>query len=95
VLKSAFIRRETPNKGEENWRGEIVDHARQVASYSEPGSDLVGFMVIGLFSDGSHAAGFRWDGDKSPIPRRLMPAYVAEIVREDLVTNTTIADALE
>lgn len=44
-------------------------------------------MVLGFFSDGSVSSGFRWNNKRSPIPRSLMPAYVAEVVRRDLVTS--------
>lgn len=70
----------------EIWPGRLIANAKMVASYEKPGSALVGFMVIGFFSDGSHSSGVRWDAERSPVPRRMMPAYAAEIVREELVT---------
>jgi hypothetical protein len=73
--------------GDENWRGKLIEHARIVAGYNDKDSDLVGFVVIGLFSDGAHSLGFRWNPDRSPIPRRLMPSYLAELVREDMISS--------
>lgn len=81
-----ILRNPEPNDGE-NWRGKVVAHARKVAEYDEPGSELVGFCVIGLFSDGAASVGVRWDNKRSPIPRALMPAYVAEVIRRDLITS--------
>lgn len=72
--------------GTENWGGRLIANAKSVASYSEPGSELVGYVLIGLFSDGSNSSGVRWDDDKTPIPRTLMPAYVEELVRTQLLT---------
>ena len=78
----------TPNAdGEENWRGEIIRSARAVADYDGPSSELVGYLMVGFFSDGSSSIGYRWDKDRTPIPRALMPAYVAEIVRRDMITE--------
>lgn len=73
--------------GRENYRGKLVDHARIIGDMDEPGSELVGFVLIGLFSDGKSTVGCRFDPTTSPIPRALLPAYVAEIIRRDLVTS--------
>lgn len=73
--------------GEENWRGKIVEHARMIAEDSKPDAELVGFFVLGLFSDGSHSMGLRLDDDRCPIPRTLMPAYVEDIIRRDCITG--------
>lgn len=71
----------------ENWRGMLVRHARDIASYEREDSRLVGFVVIGLFSDGGHSLGFRYDPESSLIPRRLLPAYIEELIRADMVTR--------
>jgi hypothetical protein len=83
-----LIRQERKDEGgAENWQGRIVTCARNIADYSEPGSELCGFVVLGLYSDGANAIGWRYDGKRSPIPRALLPAYVAEVIRTDLVTQ--------
>jgi len=87
-------RRLDPGHGE-NWRGEIVRAARKIGEHGEPGSDLVGFVVVGLFSDGAHSIGLRWDPDRVPIPRRLMPVYVEELVREHLIIDHLIKESKE
>lgn len=82
-----ILRRDTPDDdGRENWRGKIVDNARGIASYSQPDSELVGYFVMGLFSDGSSSVAFRYDPKRSPIPRALLPAYIAEVLRRDMIT---------
>ncbi len=73
--------------GKENWCGDIVRCARKCAEYSVPDSELVGFVVIGLYSDGCSSVGWRYDPKRSPIPRALLPTYVAEVIRRDLVTH--------
>ncbi len=80
--------------GAENWLGKIVDNARGVASYSEPGSELCGYMVMGLYSDGTCSTAFRYDAKRSPIPRALLPSYVAEIIRRDMITEVEACHAV-
>ena len=83
------LNRKTPHHGE-NWCGKIVDNARGIASYDREGSRLIGYFIVGLFSDGSHSSAWRYDPDLSPIPRRLLPAYVSEVIREDIITDPAI-----
>lgn len=68
----------------ENLRGKIIEHAKQVAAYDEPTSTLDGFLVIGLYHDGSASVGFRLP---ARIPSALAPAYIAEMLRRDAVTS--------
>lgn len=82
----------TPNIDDTNWRGDLIRNAKAVASYDEPGSTLVGYLLVGFFSDGSVSTGYRWDKDSTPIPRALMPAYVEEIVRRDMITSVEAED---
>jgi len=76
----------TPNPEGKNYRGALLNGARKISEMGSPGSDLVGFFIVGFFSDGSASVGFHWDNERSPIPRSLMPAYVAELVRRDMIT---------
>lgn len=65
----------------ENLRGVMIGHAKMIA---ENQGELDGFLVIGLWADGTRSLGFRI----SPrIPRELLPAYVAEMIRTDCVTE--------
>lgn len=82
----------TPNLGEENWRGALIKNAKAVAGYDEANSQLVGYLLVGFFSDGAASVGYRWDKDRTPIPRALMPEYVAEIVRRDMITSVEAED---
>ena len=68
----------------DNLIGRIVSHAKEIAGQSETGSRLDGFVVIGLFSDGKTSAGVRLP---DRLPRCLMPAYVSELLRRDLITH--------
>lgn len=87
-------RRLDPGHGE-NWRGKIINAARIIAEHGTHGSDLVGYVIVGLFDDGAHSIGFRWDPDRVPVPRRLMPAYIEELVRENLITDHLIKESKE
>jgi hypothetical protein len=89
------LERKSPNLGGENWCGKIVDHARTIAGYDQDGSRLVGYFIMGLFSDGFHSSAYRYDPAQSPIPRRLLPAYVAETIREDMITDAAIERKLD
>lgn len=75
-----------------NLRGVIVDHARKLANMGKPGGELVGFVWIGLYGDGTSSVGCRYDPKTSPIPRALLPAYVEEVIRRDLVTAAEAED---
>lgn len=80
------LHRADPNPRGANWRGEIIDHARRIGALGEPGSELVGFVVIGLFEDGKSSLGWRYDPDSTAIPRLLLPTYIAELIRRDIIT---------
>jgi hypothetical protein len=68
----------------ENWRGKLVQHAKQIADNDETGSKLDGFIVLGMYSDGSTSIGYRLP---DRLPRCLIPAYAAEILRRDVITD--------
>jgi hypothetical protein len=61
----------------------LLEHARVIAS-AEP---VAGFAIISFDTDGRYRAGFRWDKELSPIPMCLVPAYVAEVFRRELITG--------
>ena len=69
----------------ESWRGKVIENAKAVANYDEPGSELVGFLLVGMFSDGQTSVGFRYDKKRCPVPLALMPAWIAELVRRDML----------
>lgn len=64
----------------ENLRGKLIGNAKQVASYD----GLDGYIVIGLFSDGTSSVGFRIP---PRIPDSLLPSYIAEMLRRDAITE--------
>lgn len=90
------LHRPTPDfNGAENWCGKVIEAARSVADYSEPGSELCGYVMLGLYTDGMHSFGYRFDETRSRIPRVLLPALVAELVRRDVVTKGKFEDMFE
>lgn len=78
--------------GGDDWRGAIVRNAKSVAEQDTPDSPLVGYILIGMYGDGATSVGFRYDNDRCLIPRSLMPAWVAEIIRRDMVTAPEASD---
>jgi len=76
----------------ENLRGALMRNAKLIASYGESGSALDGFILIGLFADGKRSLGFRMP---ARIPRELLPAYVAEMIRTDAITGKEAADEFD
>ena len=78
--------------GKENLRGKIIEHARRVAEFSKEDSKLDGFIMIGFFSDGTRSCGYRIP---KRIPRELLPAYVAEILRTDAITGNEASKIME
>ncbi len=69
----------------ENFRGTMVRHAKQIAGNPDK---LDGFVVIGLFADGSSSVGYR-------LPQRigeaLAASYVGELIRRDTVIEREAA----
>lgn len=61
----------------ENYKGLIVNHARMIA---DDDKEMVGFVVIGIFADGTYNEGSRLDAGAA-IGRTMLPSYIAEIVR--------------
>lgn len=80
------IDREATNPDDENWCGKVVQNARSVAEQSTPESPLIGYILIGFYSDGATSVGFRYDPERCAIPRALMPAWISEIVRREMIT---------
>jgi hypothetical protein len=76
---------------EENYRGKIIQHARWIAE-TDPQHTMDGFIVIGLWDDGTRSVGYRIP---KRIPRELVPHYVAEILRTDAITDNEFDQKFE
>lgn len=61
----------------------MMRHARHISRWP----DLVGSIVIGVHSDGKTSVAFRWDDEGCQIPRALVPSWLAEIARRELITD--------
>ena len=72
-----------PPEPESDFGARLLSAARDIAA----DDGLAGYVVIGLTEDGGYRCGFRWDDARSPIPRTLMPAYMAELVRREMITD--------
>tara|TARA_R100001530_G_scaffold119658_1_gene86877 strand:+ start:147 stop:452 length:306 start_codon:yes stop_codon:yes gene_type:complete len=71
-----------PQEPETDMGATMMRHARAISGW--PG--MVGELVVGVFEDGSASVGLRWDKEASPIPPSLVPSWIAEIIRRDLIT---------
>lgn len=72
-----------PPEPENDMGATMMRHARQISQW--PG--LVGTMMVGVFDDGATSVAFRWNDESCPIPRSLLPSWMAEIVRRELITD--------
>lgn len=87
------LRRDLPNnQGTENYSGKIIECARNIAGYGQPGSELTGFVVLGLYADGATSIGWRYDATASVVPRAMLPGWVSEVLRRDIITHVEAAE---
>ena len=70
-----------PAQPENDMGATMMRHAREIGQWP----CLAGTIVIGVFEDGKTSVGIRWSDD-CPMPRSLVPSWIAEIVRRDLIT---------
>lgn len=80
------------NPGGEDWRGTIVANARKVAEQSTEAAPLVGYIMVGMYGDGCASVGWRYDWDRCPVPRMVVPTWLAEVLRRDLISEVTATD---
>ena len=66
----------------DNVAGRILSSARYAVSCETTSAHLVGYVVVGLFSDGSTTVGYKM-ADR--IPRALAVPYLTEILRRDML----------
>lgn len=79
---------EGPRDPEADMAATMLRHARQISSHD----GMVGSLVVGIFEDCKTSVGFRWDDDRTPMPRSLLPSWVAEIIRREVVTAPEAED---
>ena len=73
---------EGPQEPENDMGATMMRHARAISQWP----DMVGEIVIGVFEDGTASVGFRWDKERSPVPTALVPSWIAEMIRRDMIT---------
>lgn len=81
-----------PNAVGEHALTVIERHARDIAGFSEPDSELVGSVVIGMFSNGRTTMGFRCP---DTMGRTLATAWLIEAIRRDIVTAAECEDVFD
>ena len=77
--------------------GPMPDGARRLLRYAREtvdlrGSDLTGFVIIAWGELGTTTSG-QVNAQRN-VPRELLPAYVAEVVRRDFVTKDEIEEQM-
>lgn len=77
-----------PLADDEDYRGALIRNARAVADMGTAEDPLVGYVLIGIYDSGQTSAGFRYFSDNAnAIPRSLIPSWIAEICRRELITS--------
>ena len=81
------------NPDGENWRGKIIENARQIAAHATDDNPLVGYVVIGIYPNGTSVAWrYDWEGGSNQVPRMLLPEWIAELIRRDLISGVEARD---
>lgn len=76
----------------ENLNGAALKSAKTLVSFSEPDSPLDGYILIGFFADGQRSIGYRLP---KRLPREIVPAYVSEIIRSDIITDRNAEEVFD
>ena len=64
-----------------------------IAGYATDEAPLAGYIVLGMYADGRTAMGYRYDSDvPNIVPRALLPAWVAEVLRRDIIAESEARD---
>lgn len=80
------LRNHRVEEGGEDFRGALMQNARRVAEYGDA-TPLAGYVLVGIFDDGSTSVGYRYNFENErAIPRTLLPAWIAEVMRRDLIS---------
>ena len=75
-----------------NRQGEVIRHAKMVCDTSTPDDELVGHLIVGFFGSGKTTVGIYHDPETCPVPRTLVPSWLAEIARRDLIVDAEATD---
>lgn len=70
--------------------GTLLEYAREIVE--SQGGGLTGFFVVGWDKDGLYSSGARVVGG---IPQTLLPAWIAEVARRELVTTAQIHEVVD
>lgn len=82
----------TPPEAPEGLHAKVVEHAGYMAGHSQPGCELDGYVLIGMFSNGHTSVGYR-------LPPRMAPtlatAWICEVVRRELMVENTARNVFD
>lgn len=68
----------------------LMAHAREIATIQ--GDGMTGFFVVAWDEEGAYSSGTRVNAG---IPQTLLPSWLAEVARRELVTTTQIRQVIE
>jgi hypothetical protein len=86
------IDRKPLNYEDEDWRGHLLANARKIAEQTEEDNPIVGYVILGLQESGAFQMGWRYDWDRATVPRMLFPAWIAELIRRDMIMEDVATD---
>ena len=70
----------------------LLRNARNIAEQTSP---LVGFVIVAWNDRGGYKIGADASADDdNPVTLTLLPSYIADVVRRELVTRQTVRDTL-
>lgn len=72
---------------------DLIKHARGVAEAQ--GDEIAGFFVVSWDREGAFSVGWRRRPEESAVPMTLLPSWIAEIVRREIVTTKQVHDVLD
>lgn len=70
----------------------LMMNARTVATRWD---NLAGYVMIGWDSGGGYTVGWRYDPEAGGIPPTLLPSWVAEVVRREIVSAQAVRDVID
>jgi hypothetical protein len=75
-----------------SYSAKLIEHAHAISNLLE--GDVAGFFIVGIRSDGSHSTGWQLDPDNPFMGSTLFGAFVAEIARREIITQSEVVDVL-
>lgn len=72
-----------------DWRGSLVANAKAMADCGD--EQITAYFAVVLYGDGRYRCAYRYDRETCPIPLTVMPTYLAEAIRRDVIIEPDAA----